>query len=487
MVGTVSDVYETLRQQLRGSGVEVLIPDSEGYEASIKRWSDHCEKRAACVVRVSGPQDVSRTLQFAKANGIPFVVRGGGHSTSGSASIEDGLVIDLSKLRKVTVDPEARTIRAEGGTNWEDVDVEAAKYGLATVGGTVNHTGVGGLTLGGGYGYLSGKYGLTIDNLLGVEIVLPSGEFVTASRTQHADLFWAIRGAGQHFGVTTCFILQGHPQPNPVYSGLLLFTPDKLSQVVDFVNKFDTANDGNQAIAWGFSDAPPPVSGPVVLAHIFHNGTQEEGEAFFADLLALEPIANDAASIPYERVNSQLNDTAKWGGRKVFGGGAFKLPIDAGFVAALRGEFMDFVAAHDGMRESLMLFETIPWQKIAEVGNADTAFSNRGEYYNVATVLKWHDPKLDDEVLAFSRGLLKKASAGVAVPPNTDGSAASKDVHQSQEGVGLYGNYAEADVPAEAIYGGNVKRLQELKSKYDPDNLFDRGTRLAARPVNVVN
>lgn len=190
------DVYAGLKEGLKGTKAEVILPsDGEVYGESIKRWSEHCEKKAvcsshyfhpfvsladfntlpnllacmdtadppqACVVKVTTPSDVTTTLAFVRNNKIPFVVRGGGHSTSGSASIEDGLVIDLSLMRKVTVDAEKKTIRAEGGTIWEDVDVEAAKYGLATVGGTVNHTGVGGLTLGGGYGYLTGKYGLTI-------------------------------------------------------------------------------------------------------------------------------------------------------------------------------------------------------------------------------------------------------------------------------------------------------------------------------------
>lgn len=146
---------------------------------------------------MTSPSDVTTTIHFVRKYSISFVVRGGGHSTSGSASIEDGLVIDLSLMRGVTVDAEKKTIRAEGGTLWADVDEEAEKYGLATVGGTVNHTGVGGLTLGGGYGYLSGRYGLTIDNLLSVDIVLASGEQVVASERENADLFWAVRGAGQ--------------------------------------------------------------------------------------------------------------------------------------------------------------------------------------------------------------------------------------------------------------------------------------------------
>ncbi|KAF2790329.1 FAD-binding domain-containing protein [Melanomma pulvis-pyrius CBS 109.77] len=473
-----ADVYSLLKEELKGTGAEVLTPDSPGYGESIKRWSEHCEKRAKAVVKPTTPTDVSTTLRFIRTHKIPFVVRGGGHSTSGSSSIEDGLVIDLSKMRKVTVDPEAKTITAEGGTIWEDVDVEAAKFGLATVGGTVNHTGVGGLTLGGGYGYLSGKYGLTIDNLLSVDIVLASGETTTASKDENPDLFWAIRGAGQNFGVVTSFTFRAHPQPNPVFAGTLVFLPEKLPQIVAFANKFHETTDGNQALLWGFS-APPPLNLPVVLTQIFHNGDAEFAATFFGDLLALEPVVNTTAMIPYEKLNGLLNHTAGFDGRKQFGGGAFKLPLNPIFVQALLGDFLDFTSARERMNESLMLFETVPYKKTLEVGNDEMSFSNRGEYYNVATCFKWFDPKLDTEVREFSRALLKKASQAAGVVQD--------EQVRSVEGVGTYGNYSDVDIPASEIYGGNAKKLAELKHKYDPENLFSRGTRLIPRPVVVVN
>ncbi|EDU50298.1 FAD binding domain containing protein [Pyrenophora tritici-repentis Pt-1C-BFP] len=357
--------YSSLKEVLSDTSAKVLLPgDGQEYEKSIERWSEHCIKRAAAVVKPTTADDVSATLAQIRKRSIPFTVRGGGHSTSGAASIENGIVIDLSEMRKVTVDPEAKTIAAEGGALWEDVDVEAAKYGLATVGGTVNHTGVGGLTLGGGYGYLTGKYGLTI----------------------------------------------------------------------------------------------------VVLCQLFHNGSEEEGKAFFADLFELGPIANMTAMIPYEKLNSLLNQSAGFDGRKQFGGGAFKLPLDANLAVQLHAEFNAFVASHERMNESMMLFETIPYKKVVEVPNDKTSFSNRGDYYNVATMFKWFDPSLDGEIRSFSRNLLKKISSTAADRSN-DG------------GVGQYANYvAGAEVEAKEIFGANVKRLEELKHKYDPDNLFSHGT-----------
>jgi hypothetical protein len=342
----------------------------------------------AAVVLVACADDVSATMKAIREHKIPFNVRGGGHSTSGAASIEDGIVIDLSKMRKVTVDSEAKTIKVEGGALWEDVDVGAAQHGLATVGGTVNHTGVGGLTLGGGYGYLSGKHGLTIDVLQSVEIVLASGTQTTASEKENSDLFWAIRGAGANFGVVTSFTFQAFLQKDPIFAGPLIFLPDKLPQVVAFANKFHETNDGNQAMLWGFS-APPPANAPVVMTQLFFNGPEQEGREFFKDLFDIEHVANMTAMIPYEKVNSLLNHAAGFDGRKQFGGGAFKLPLDPAFVTQLHADFTAFVGSHERMGESMLLFECVPYGKIIEVNNEAMAFSNRGDYYNVATVFKW--------------------------------------------------------------------------------------------------
>ncbi|KAH6619971.1 hypothetical protein C7974DRAFT_315739 [Boeremia exigua] len=467
--------YTSLKELLKGTGADVLVPgDGQKYEDIIQRWSESCVKRASAVVAVRSASDVQATLEQVRKHKLPFTVRGGGHSTSGAASIEDGLVIDLSKMRGVTVDPEARTITAEGGTVWEDVDNAAAEHGLATVGGTVNHTGVGGLTLGGGYGYLSGKHGLTIDNLLSVEVVLASGEVATASQTTNPDLFWAIRGAGQNFGVVTKFTFQGHPQPNPVFAGPLVFPPTALPQIVQFMNKFHATNDGNQALLVGFS-SPPPQNAPVVLTQLFHNGTESEARAIFADLFALGPVADMTATIPYPVLNSLLNASAGFDGRKQFGGGAFKLPLEPAFVQDVYREFQAFVESNAAeLAQSMVLWEVVPYKKVMEVSNEAMSFSNRGDYYNVATMFKWFDPKLDTQIRTFSRSLLKKASE-TAADRSKDG------------GVGQYGNYASEDVAANDIFGENVRRLEDLKQKYDPDNLFSHGTKLTPRPLVVVN
>lgn len=186
----------------------------------------------------------------------------------------------------------------------------------------------------------------------------------------------------------TAFTFQAYPQQNAVFAGPLVFLPEKIPQIVKFADKFHATNDGNQALLWGFS-APSPANAPVVLTQLFYNGTEEEGKAFFADLFELGPIVNMSAMIPYEKLNSLLNHAAGFDGRKQFGGGAFKLPLDPEFVVQLHAEFTAFTTSQERVNESMMLFETIPYKKVIEVPNQDTAFSNRGDYYNVATMFKW--------------------------------------------------------------------------------------------------
>jgi hypothetical protein len=218
--------------------------------------------------------------------------------------------------------------------------------------------------------------------------VLASGEQVVASETSNPDLFWAVRGAGQNFGVVTAFTFRGYAQPNPVYAGPLIFTPDKLAQVVQFANKFHTANDGNQALLWGFT-CPLPANAPVVLTCVFHNGTLEEGNAFFKELIDVGPVMNGVSVIPYEKLNTLLNESAGFDGRKMFGGGAFKLPLNPAFVQTVFDDFVAFSTSRERLNESLMLWETIPYKEVVKVPNEKMAFSNRGDYYNLATLFKW--------------------------------------------------------------------------------------------------
>lgn len=309
----------------------------------------------AAVVLVRNEVDVSNTVKFVKEHGIPFAVRGGGHSTSGSSAIENGIVIDLSRMRDVTVDTAQKTIAAQGGTLWSDVDHVAGKHGLATVGGTVNHTGVGGLTLGGGYGWLTGRYGLTIDLLRSVRIVLADGRCVTASETENPDLFWAVRGAGHNFGVVTEFVFQGFDQKTPVFAASLVYDPDRLSDVVEFANGLHKTTDGDQGLFFGYTGGPP-LNRPVVIATCFHNGTEEEGRKIFEKLFDLNPMHEHVEVFPYQKMNAFMNDQMGYEGRKIFGGGGVAMPMRASAVKEVFHYFCEKIEADPKISHTGVLY-----------------------------------------------------------------------------------------------------------------------------------
>ncbi|KAL9050806.1 MAG: hypothetical protein Q9206_004939 [Seirophora lacunosa] len=392
---------ETLRSSVGTS--RVLTPDSDAYIDKIKRWADSARKQAGAVLLPNSSSDISTVVQFAQAHDLDFAVCAGGHSTSGSSSSDGGLVIDLSLMRTVAIDPEAKTITAQGGCTWADVDAAAGKHGLATVGGTVNHTGVGGLTLGGGYGWLSGQHGLAIDQLLSVEMVLANGQVVTTSATENADLFWAIRGAGQSFGVATSFIFRAHEQNNPVFAGPMAFTPDKIPAAVAFGNRLMETGNGQAGCILGFAVAPPPVGQPMLMSVIFYNGPEAEAKTFFKPLFDLEPVMNTTGMVPYPLLNEMLNHVAGHGGRKSTKGASFNCPVRPDFMLSAFQNFASFVRDVPDASGSLLLFEFIHQAKICETSNRAMAFANRDFYGNVLAGPKWYDEANDDRCRQWAR------------------------------------------------------------------------------------
>lgn len=256
-------------------------------------------------------------------------------------------------------------------------------------------------------------------------MVLANGTIVTASAAENSDLFWAARGCGSAFGVATEFVYQGHPQGD-VWSGLLIFAPDKLSSIVEIANHFHAVNNSDQSFAFGFS-SPLPHNQAVILCVPFYNGPAAEAELFFAELLALGPLVNGAGTLPYSKMNSVINDAVAYGGRKTSGGSAVKLPLDKNFVQSVFDDFVGFIQGNEGMGESAILFELIPYGKVMEVPLENTAYGNRGEYYNVGTVMKWYDPSLDMMVRAYARSLHSKITEGGGTV--------------GEEGTGAYANY----------------------------------------------
>ena len=257
------------------------------------------------MVIVTSSHEVALVVTFATTHYIPFVVQGGGYSTSGASSTHGGIVINLSSMRKILVDPASETVAIQGGATWEEVDQAAFKEGLAVVGCTNSSTGVGGTTLGGGFGWLTGRHGLVIDNLVSVKMVLANGSIIAASADEHQDLFWAVRGAGQGFGVVTEFVLRAHRQRSSVFGGLVYFSTEQLTAVVDFANQFDRQAKGDEGLFFGFTTRPHDPRSTAMVALLFYNGPRDAAEAFFAPLLALGPLQNDTKEMPYPEMNTR--------------------------------------------------------------------------------------------------------------------------------------------------------------------------------------
>ncbi len=369
------------------------------------------------------------TLRYASEHTIDLAVRGGGHSTAGASSTSGGVVIDLSSMRSVTVDPTAKTLTIQGGAQWSDVDDAAWEHGLATVGGTVADTGVGGLTLGGGYGWLSGTHGLVVDNLLSCEIVLANGEVVRASKDENTDLFWALRGAGQNFGVVTEFVLQAWKQNN-VWAGLIGFPTEKLGDILDVLNEIILEMNGRGTCVLGFG-RPPPAGGQVlVIVPVFYDGTEEEGQAGFKRLLDVGPIINTASSVPYNTVNRMLH--VPQGRRVSMKGASFTLPLRLDFVKSTMDAYTQFTSEVPDSQESLLLYEIMDPSKICEVGNQEMSFANRGRRMNAMVGPMWTSQEHDERSRVWAREVAELFKVELSRDKGRDGKG---------EGVGVYGNY----------------------------------------------
>lgn len=442
-------------------------------------------------------EDISTAVVFSRSHLLDLAIRGGGHHTNGASSSLNGMVIDLSRMRRVVIDPEAKTVTVQGGALWEDVDEAAGEHGLATVGGTVNHTGVGGLTLGGGYGWLAGRHGLTIDNLLCVKMVLADGSIVRASGRENPELFWAVRGAGHCFGVAVEFTYRVHEQENLVWAGQMVFSIDHVEAVVEFANRLVEVSRGESGMLLTLA-ALPPAYDPTLVATVFYNGPKEDAEAFFAPLLALNPEHNTTSEMPYAKVNSLLNFTVPHGGRKLGKGAIFLTPLRPTFVRALSADLALLYRKIPTARKSILVFEFYNLSKVMEVPQTATAFANRGQHQNVLIVPSWSDDTTHDEdCRLWAIEIARKFAAEKARLMTDEG------VTLKMEGVGRYGNYdgrlsiilrrshlhalmnlySDVETEPEKIFGVNHQELRRLKTMFDRDNVFNKSRALLPFPA----
>ncbi|CAI7622129.1 unnamed protein product [Penicillium glandicola] len=394
---------QMLRSQIK-EPTSVLSPDSEGYEKSLERWSAVGYQRAGVIIRPTNVEDLAITVRFAKDNRLDLAIKGGGHSTDTSSSSDGGILINLGSMRQVSVDSTESTITAQGGALWKDVNSTAAQFNLSVVCGTTSQTGVGGLTMRGGYGYLTPKHGLVLDNLLSAKVVTAEGQILNASTNEHPDLFWAIRGAGANVGVAAELKFQAHTQANMVWFGTITFTRNKLTEVVEALNGTLIHPQGNAAAQCVFA-LSPDTGAPVVTTVLFFNGPEEEGRKHFSSLVNLGCISMNMEMRPYAEANTMFDDAMPSGGRKkIFG---VKLPprIRPGFASELLEEVGRKLTAAPELANSRLGIAYFDPSKVCEVPISETAFPSRTKTLNGALFLRWVDPSNDQDFIAWGEAI----------------------------------------------------------------------------------
>ncbi|KAF5361195.1 hypothetical protein D9758_009025 [Tetrapyrgos nigripes] len=532
---------------------DLITPSDPGYDISISRWATNASRHASLVAYPKTTEDVVMAMKYAKANKMKFTVKGGGHSYMGASSVEGGMVIDLSRyFTGVRVDEEKRLAYVGGGAVWRDVDKESIKYGLATVGGTVNHviirlcviicyrtktgcfpkTGVGGLTLGGGIGWLTGEHGLVIDNLEQVTIVLPNFTVVTSSSrsNEHPDLFWAIRGAGSNFGVVTEFVYRLHPQKPTVFSGIMTYSLsssasaasdstldlEKLNQLLNETRKWwhsearnvdgdpglhspasGTGVSGKQCLFFGLqakSDTQTETEETSTTVDVivvpFFNGTMSEGQEIYRGFLDQEPKLNSTGEVPYEQMNSLMNADYDHGHCRYMRG-FFQPEIDVVRTRKVAGRIREFDLKPNHNRGSsidpkadnyvvTVVYEYVPLEKRDTVPLETTAFP-RESANNGFIVVTWQEntpenwawaKKMAEELLRLLEGDGTEFDVARVAEP---GKCQRGDDNLDHRVRGRKNK-------SKQLFGAKYERLQGVKANYDPENLFNSWFSIEPQP-----
>jgi len=444
---------------------DVVLPDDPTYPAAIARWATNAERKAKLVVFVKSAEDVAATIKYAREHKLPFAVRGGAHNTAGSSSAEGGVVADLSRhLNHVEVDEAARTGRVGGGALWRDVDAAAIKYGLATVGGTVNHTGVGGLSVGGGYGWLMGRHGLTVDNVLKATVVTADSRILTASADENPDLFWGIRGGGSNFGVVTEFVFRLFPQRRTIFAGPLVYSADKVAQVVEATSKWWASVGPDEG---SIQAATTDKGVPVYVCIIFFNGSEAEGRERFKAFYDIGPMVDGAKDRPYEELNG-LQNPDLYHGRSYYVSGTAQHDSNPEVTLALMKQVAEIDAA--GVFWPAVIHEFLSVEKVNTVASDVTPF-RRQLTSNVLVVLAWDGaPEKTAEAREIAHGIKRRVNAGQSVANADYIGYTNYDMDASTTEV----NIPNFDAKARQGFGSNYPRLQQIKKKYDPELFFNR-------------
>jgi FAD/FMN-containing dehydrogenase len=436
-------VVSELKASLRG---ELLLPQDAGYDEARTVWNAMIDRHPALIVRCMGAVDVISAVNFARTHNLLVSVRGGGHNVAGNAVCDGGLMIDLAPMQGIRVDPEQRTVRVEPGVLWSDVDRETQAFGLATTGGTVSHTGVAGLTVGGGMGWLMSLHGLTCDNLLSADVVTAGGRLLTASETENADLFWAIRGGGGNFGIVTSFEFRLHPIGPMVMGGMILYPLDQAKEVLQFYREFSRTTPDELTAFAGLMTTPDGL--PVVAIILGWFGPLEEGDKQFEPVRTFgSPLADLTGPLPYRQLQKMFDDAAPFGIHRYWKSGYFQ---------ELGDDLLDMIIEHTVAKTSpfsvVILFHM--HGACTRIDPAEKAYGLREPQWDFDIITQWTDPAEADQHIGWTREFWH------AVEPFSRG---------------VYVNHLDADdsqLRTRAAYGDNYERLVAIKTKYDPTNFF---------------
>jgi hypothetical protein len=448
-----SDLVRSFRAAFAGT---VIAPQDERYDAARSVWNGTVDARPALIAQCHGPEDIVAAVNLVRTAGCPLSIRAGGHSVAGFSVCDDGVVIDLSLMRGVTVSADARTASVEPGATWADFDKATAAYGLASTGGLISTTGVAGLTLGGGIGWLQRKYGLACDNLIAADVVTADGGVVQANGTEHPELLWGLRGGGGNFGVVTKFVFALHPV-STVFGGLMLFPLDRGKPVLKAFRHWaaDLPDEGSMLAA--IITAPPEpfvpselVGQKVVAILGCWCGDLDAGRAALEPLRQLVPSADVFGPMPYTALQGMLDGGAQYGLRNYFRGG---------YIEDLDDEVIDVALEHGARMPSPM--SQVHFHQmggaVRRVAADATAFSGRAAGYTYNLVSTWTEPIEDGHHIAANREL-----AAALAPLSARGEYVNFLSDSGGEGV-------------QAAYGDALyDRLARLKREYDPANLFRR-------------
>jgi hypothetical protein len=445
LAGSLStSAVEAFRARLRG---QVLTPDEPGYDDARRVWNAMVDKRPALIARCQDADDIAAALRFGREQGLLISIRGGGHNVAGLAVADDGLMIDCAPMKGIVTDPVARTARVEPGVLWGELDRATQEHGLATVGGVVSTTGVAGLTLGGGQGWLTGKHGLSLDNLLSAEVVTATGDRVRASAEEHPDLFWALRGAGANFGVVSSFEFRLHPVGPTVFGGMVIHPLTAAREVLQFYREFVATQPDELTTYAALLSAPDGA--PVVALVCCYAGAIADGERIVAPMRQFgSPVADTIGPVRYLTVQGIIGEGYP-AGRLNYWKSTLLQDIPDETIAAL----VEFMARVPSPYTAVAIADT--HGAYGRVASDATAYAHRDLPFDLVILSSWSDPADSDRNRDWTRELY--------------------DAVRSHAPGGVYVNDLDSDEGQARVreaYGANYARLSALKRHWDADNLF---------------